>query len=171
MGIRQSLHHGICGTYGKGKSTSFGMQKSKNHIRGVHMKTKALKILLIIESTAIVLFFLWVFLVPGSTELLHESSPNGDYELIIRRIGGHDIFSPDHIKVLFRENNGSVPVYCAQFEVDINAGISPAKCAVEWQENGAEVVLCGMKSQYYIFPFKTLKDAKKSLYPYSPYSD
>lgn len=54
--------------------------------------------------------------------------------------------------------------YTALFEVDISSGGSYAKYAVEWLEDGVQIILSGHKSQYYILPFKTLEDADRLLY-------
>ena len=126
------------------------------------MKTRTMKILLIIQFLVIILLLMWIFSDEdgnNKTELLREVSPNGDYVLLIEELGTPTFFSEDRIKVTLYENNNSHEHYSAMFHVDILTGEGTAHYGIEWLEYGVQIILSGAESHYYILPFKTLDDS------------
>lgn len=121
------------------------------------MKTKTLKILLIVESVVMILLLWWFYSeITDSNNrivLLRENSPDGDYELIIQEIGKPRFFYPvDRIQVTLSDNNN--PGHYTAFRVDISTGGDFAKYEIEWMEDGVQIVLSGDKFLFYILPFK-----------------
>ena len=130
------------------------------------MKVRTLKILLIIQFVVIVLILMWIFgdVKDGNneTELLREISPDGNYVLLIEKLGNPGFFAVDRIKVKMYENN-TQEHYGVTFRVDISTGGGSAKYEIEWLEYGVQIILSGARSEYYILPFKTLEDSKRPI--------
>ena len=123
------------------------------------MKKCALKILLIIETFIIALGVLYVcycFIASKKTELYRETSPNGEFRLIISEIGTPDWpFGYDHLRVALYGTDGND--YRASFRADVaNKGMQ-AGFEVEWLEDSVQITLIGsgQPTAYYILPFKT----------------
>ena len=130
------------------------------------MKIRLLKILLIFETLFIVLWLLWgcfAFMTSKTTkitELLRETSPNGDYVLYIEELGEPDWpFGVDHLRVTLRENKES-DTDRVSFEADVSNDGGRACCEIEWLEDGVQIALKGSEqpTAYYVLPFKTLDD-------------
>ena len=87
------------------------------------MKSKVLKIAFCIETIIIVVFiicFLFSVRVENTTELLRETSPNGDYVIVINEKGEPDWpFGADHIEVRLFENTGG-DGYRISFEAEVH---------------------------------------------------
>ncbi|MCM1056086.1 MAG: hypothetical protein NC517_00540 [Firmicutes bacterium] len=127
------------------------------------MKTRTLIRLLIIESAVIVRLLTWTFgegTGGNRTELLRETSPDGDYVLLIEELGTPSSFfySLDRIQVTLCENS-SHEYYCASFRADIPTRGDTAEYEIQWMEDSVQIILSGHESQYYILPFKTLEDS------------
>ena len=133
------------------------------------MKTRTLKILLMIQSVVLVLILTWLFFkindANKETELLHEISPDGNYELLIEELGKPTffLFPIDQISVYLYENNNNQERYVVNYFVDIRTGGGMADYKIKWLEDGVQIVLSGLESHYYILPFKTLEDSKRHL--------
>ena len=132
------------------------------------MKTRTMKILLTIQSLVIILLLIWIFFeVKNSnnkTELLREISPDEDYVLLIEELGKPTffLFSINRIKVTLHENNSNKH-YVATFRVDVLTQKGTIHYAIEWLEDGVQIILSGAESYYYILPFKTLEDSRTLL--------
>ena len=133
------------------------------------MKTRTLKILLMIQSMVLVLILTWIFFkiknANKETELLREISPDGNYELLIKELGKPTLilFPIDYISVYLYENTNNQERYVVNYFVDIRTGGGMADYKIEWLEDGVQIVLSGLESHYYILPFKTLEDSKRHL--------
>ena len=131
------------------------------------MKTRFLKFLLIIQFVVIVLILMWIFFeVKGGntkTELLRVISPNGDYELLIEKLGKPTffLFPIDRIRVYLYENTNNQERYVVTFRVDVRTEGGTADYNIEWLEDGVQIILSGVEYHYYILPFKTLEDSKR----------
>lgn len=133
------------------------------------MKTRIVRIALVSE-TVVLLILLLVGLFRyvtevKRTELFNETSPDGNYTLLIQEIGEPDFpFGSDHIRVYLSEkrskDNPYKPYYRTEFNVDIPADGTQAGYRVEWLEDGVQVVLRGVRGSeaYYILPFKTIEE-------------
>jgi hypothetical protein len=122
------------------------------------MKSKILKILLGIE-TAILLLFAVYFAVcawtSGKTELLRESSPDGNYILIITRLGEPDWpFGSDHLRITLFEDTNS---YSVSFKADVANDGGYGNYEITWLDDGVQIALSGEEqpTAYYILPFQT----------------
>ena len=129
------------------------------------MKTKLLKVLLIVETAiiAIPLFgFCFSLITYKDKELFRETSPNGDYVLYIRELGEPDWpFGADHLRVtLFENNKNQYYYYRVSFHADVSNDGAPADFEVEWMKDSVQVILKGSEQPdaYYILPFRTLED-------------
>lgn len=126
------------------------------------MKSKTLKILLGIQTAIILLFVIWFAFcikVGETRELLRETSPNGNYVIVINEIGEPDWpFGADHIEVRLFENM-NVNGYRVSFEADVHNDGGHAGYKVEWFDNGVQIALSGEEqpTAYYFLPFKTLE--------------
>lgn len=127
------------------------------------MKSRIFKVLLSIETFIIVLEVLWfcfAFITNGKTELLRETSPNGDYLLVIQELGEPGwAFGSDHLRVLLYEKK-SAHFYKVSFDADVANNGMHASFEVEWMEDGVQIALkgCEQPTAFYILPFKTLPD-------------
>lgn len=127
------------------------------------MKSRVFKVLLSIETFIIVLEVLWIcfaLITSGKTELLRETSPNGDYLLVIQELGEPGwAFGKDHLRVLLYEKN-SAHFYKVSFDADVANNGMQAAFEVEWMEDGVQIALkgCEQPTAFYILPFKTLPD-------------
>lgn len=131
------------------------------------MKTRIMKIILIIQFAVIVLVLMWIFIqIKGArnkTELLREVSPDGDYVLLIEEEGSKPtflLFPIDRIRVTLYENVSMQERHGTSFCASVRTGGGTADYEIEWLEDGVQVILSGIKSQYYILPFKTFEDLK-----------
>jgi len=126
------------------------------------MKNRALKILLIIETSIIaiaVMYTCYIFISSKKTELYCETSPNGEFRLIISEIGTPDWpFGDDHLRVTIYGTDGNL--YMASFKADVANNGMQAGYEVEWLEDSVQIALIGsdQPTAYYILPFKTLED-------------
>ena len=133
------------------------------------MKTRTLKILLMIQSVILILIFTWIFFqikdAKKETELLREISPDGNYEFLIKELGKPTffLFPIDRFRVYLYENTNNKEHYVVSFRVDVRTGGGVADYKIEWLEDGVQIVLSGLESHYYILPFKTLEDSKRDL--------
>lgn len=133
------------------------------------MKTRTLKILLVIEF-AVIVFTLWcLFSGFGESnignELLRELSPDGDYELHIegKTVPNGLSSAFNHFKVTLYENNTPNP-YIVWFYTDFSVPGGPPRYAIEWMKDGVQIVLYGrFRSYVYILPFKTAEDKDRLL--------
>lgn len=131
------------------------------------MKTRTLKILLMIQSVVLVLILTWLFVkikdANKETELLHEISPDGNYELLIEELGKPTffLFPIDRIRVYLYENTNNQERYVVTFRVDVRTEGGTADYNIEWLEDGVQIILSGVEYHYYILPFKTLEDSKR----------
>ena len=127
------------------------------------MKSKVLKIVLGIETIIIIVIIIWLAFysrVSGTTELLRETSPKGDYVLVINEKGEPDWpFGADHLEVTLFENTGS-GCYRVSFDADVYNDGGRAGYKVEWLDDGVQIALSGEEqpTAYYILPFKTKND-------------
>ena len=97
-------------------------------------------------------------------ELLRETSPDGDYTLLIKRTAAPDFpFGEDHLQVtLFEvipENETPRIYYRASFKADVANDGAPAAYQIEWLEEGVQIALIGSEqpTAYYILPFKKIE--------------
>ena len=123
------------------------------------MKQKLLKILVCVE-TAIIVFFtiLCVFSlkISETKELLRETSPNGNYVIVINEKGEPDWpFGADHIEVRLFENIGA-DGYRVSFEADVSNDGARAGYEIEWLDDGVQIALSGKEqpTAYYFLPFE-----------------
>lgn len=127
------------------------------------MKQRILKILLFIETLIIVSVVLWgclTFVNSKKTELLRETSPGGNYLLIIQELGTPDWpFGADHLKISLYEQN-TEPRYRVSFQADVSNDGCTADYEIEWLEDSVQIALIGSEqpTAYYILPFKTLNE-------------
>lgn len=127
------------------------------------MKQRILKILLLIETLIIVSAVLWgcfTFMNSKKTELLRETSPDGNYLLIIQELGTPDWpFGADHLKISLYEQN-TEPRYRVSFQADVSNDGCTASYEIEWLEDSVHIALIGSEqpTAYYVLPFKTLDD-------------
>jgi len=127
------------------------------------MKQRILKILLLIETLIIASAVLWTcftFVNSKKTELLRETSPDGNYLLIIQELGTPDWpFGADHLIVSLYEQN-TEPRYRVSFQADVSNDGCMADYEIEWLEEGVQIVLIGSEqpTAYYVLPFKTLNE-------------
>ena len=129
--------------------------------------------LLVAEFMVIVLLFLWIFLYfyvglnSDNVELLHETSPDGDYELdIVETIEPFFSIYPAQITVRLYSSEYTYPAkrsYAVRFYTEVATGGGTVHYEIEWLEDGVLVILSGKKTQYYILPFKTQEDSRKLL--------
>lgn len=126
------------------------------------MKTRTMTILIFVQLVITVLLLKWI--IPddndsgSKTELLREISPDGDYVLLIER----DVpmsESIESVEVTLYENTNNDERYSASFEAEILKGKKNADYKIEWLEEGVQVILSGVISDYYILPFKTLENS------------
>lgn len=114
------------------------------------MKSKTLKVLLLIQSVAMVLVLGWLCLEVISSErttIIREDSPDGAYKLLVHE--SSFLFYPiDRIEVVLMVNDSA---YYKAFEVDIS---DFARCEIEWEKDGVRIVLHGQESLYYTLPFR-----------------
>lgn len=126
------------------------------------MKNRALKIVLILETCIIVMVAIYIchiFISGKKTELYRETSPNGEFRLIIHEIGTPDWpFGNDHLRVTLYGTNGNV--YIASFKAEVANNGMRAGYEVEWLKESVQISLSGSNqpTEYYILPFKTLED-------------
>lgn len=127
------------------------------------MKSWAFKILLSIETLIIVLevlLFCFALITNGKTALLWETSPDGDYLLIIQELGEPGWpFGDDTLRISLYGSK-SVHFYRVSLDADVANNGMQASFEVEWLEDGVQIVLmgCEQPAAYYILPFKTLPD-------------
>lgn len=125
------------------------------------MKQRILKIVLFIETLIIVLvLFCGCFTLMNSKtkELLRETSPDGNYLLIIQELGAPDWpFGADHLKVSLYEQNKENS-YRVSFKADVSNDGCTANYEVKWLEYGVQIALIGSEQPiaYYVLPYKTL---------------
>ena len=120
---------------------------------GAIMKPKTLKILLLIQSIAMVLALGWlcleIIISSERTTLICENSPDGAYTLLVHKSSKILLFHPiDHIQVVLCDNDS---VGYKAFDVDIS---DFARCEIEWEEDGVRIVLHGQEALYYTLPFR-----------------
>ncbi len=127
------------------------------------MKQRILKILILIETLIIVSAVLWscfVFVNSKKTELLRETSPDGDYLLIIQEMGTPDWpFGADHLNISLYEQKAD-PKYRVSFQADVSNDGCTADYEIEWLEDSVQIALIGSEqpTAYYVLPFKTLNE-------------
>lgn len=126
---------------------------SESHIWGATMKPKTLKILLLIQSVAMVLVLGWlcleIIISSERTTLICENSPDGAYTLLVHKSSKILLFHPiDHIQVVLSDNDS---VGYKASDVDIS---DFARCEIEWEEDGVRIVLHGPEALYYTLPFR-----------------
>ena len=137
------------------------------------MKKRTMKMLLVAEFMVIVLLFLWIFLYFyvrlnfDKVELLHETSPGGDFVLDIEETF-KPVFSiyPTQIRVRLYSSEYTYPgkrSYAVMFYTEVATGDGTVHYEIEWLEDGVLVILSGKDPQYYILPFTTLEDYRKLL--------
>nr|WP_300834552.1 hypothetical protein [uncultured Acetatifactor sp.] len=132
------------------------------------MKTKTLKILLVVEFviTVFVLYILLSAFREGGLgdELFREFSPDGKYELVIEgKTAPNGLYSAvSFFKVKLCENKAENP-YIVWFRAQISDEGGPPKYEAEWMEDGVRINLYGRRlvSYEYILPFKTAEDAER----------
>lgn len=123
------------------------------------MKQRILKILLLIETLIIVSAVLWgclTFVNSKKTELLRETSPDGNYLLIIQELGTPDWpFGADHLKISLYEQNAE-PRYRVSFQADVSNDGCTANYEIEWLEDSVQIALIGSEqpTAYYVLPLK-----------------
>jgi len=128
-----------------------------------YMKKRALKFICLIETIFIILVILYecfAFMNSKETEILRETSPNGDYVLCISEIGTPDWpFGKDHLFIMFYEND-NLENYRISFSADVANNGCKASYEIEWLEEGVLIALKGSEqpTAYYILPFKTLNE-------------
>lgn len=126
------------------------------------MKQRILKILLLIETLIIVSAMLWgclTFVNSKKTELLRETSPDGNYLLIVQELGTPNWpFGADHLKISLYEQNAE-PRYRVSFQADVSNDGCTANYEIEWLEDSVQIALIGSEqpTAYYVLPFKTLQ--------------
>ena len=132
------------------------------------MKTKTLKILLVVEFV-ITVFVLYILLSAFrerglGDELFREFSPDGKYELVIEgKTAPNGLYSAvSFFKVKLCENKAENP-YIVWFRAQISDEGGPPKYEAEWMEDGVRINLYGRRlvSYEYILPFKTAEDAER----------
>jgi hypothetical protein len=127
------------------------------------MKSKILKILLCIETTILLLFAVYIAIcakTSGKTELLREDSPDGNYVLIIERLGEPDWpFGSDHLRISLYEDADKGQYYVS-FKANVASDGGYGNYEIEWLDEGVQIALSGEEqpTAYYILPFKTLDD-------------
>ena len=108
------------------------------------MKTKTLKILLVVEFviTVFVLYILLSAFREGGLgdELFREFSPDGKYELVIEgKTAPNGLYSAvSFFKVKLCENKAENP-YIVWFRVQISDEGGPPKYEAEWMEDGVSI--------------------------------
>lgn len=137
------------------------------------MKKRTMKMLLVAEFMVIVLLFLWIFwyvyvgLNSDNVELLHETSPDGDYVLDIEEtIEPFFSIDPAQIRVRLYSSEYTYPgkrSYAVMFYTEVATRDRTVHYEIEWLEDGVLVILSGKEPHYYILPFKTLEDYRKLL--------
>ena len=130
------------------------------------MKTKTLKILLVVEFV-ITVFVLYILLSAFrerglGDELFREFSPDGKYELVIEgKTAPNGLNSAFYLfKEKLYENKAENP-YIVWFRAQISAPGGPPIYEVEWIEGGVRIGLYGYGNYDYILPFKTAEDAER----------
>lgn len=133
--------------------------------KGMYMKTKTLKILLVVEFliTVLILYCLLSAFRERRVgdELFREFSPDGEYELVINGMtapnGLYSAFS--YYKVMLYEAKAQNP-YRVWFCTEFPASRGRLEYEVEWLEDGVKIGLYGnMFEPYdYILPFKTSEE-------------
>lgn len=130
------------------------------------MKTKTLKILLVVEFviTVFVLYILLSAFREGGLgdELFREFSPDGKYELVIEgKTAPNGLYSAvSFFKVKLCENKAENP-YIVWFRAQISASGGPPVYEIEWIEDGVRIGLYGYQTYDYILLFKTAEDAER----------
>ena len=108
------------------------------------MRQRILKILLLIETLVIVSAVLWgclTFVNSKKTELLRETSPDGNYLLIIQELGTPAWpFGADHLKISLYEQNAE-PRYRVSFQADVSNDGCTANYEIEWLEDSVQIAL------------------------------
>lgn len=123
------------------------------------MKNMILKVIVLIETLVLILCILYVFLAiirSGKTELLRETSPNGEYILTITEIGLPDWpFGKDHLAINFFDKD-DFATYRISFSSDVANDGCKAGYEVEWLEEGVLIMLKGSEqpTAYFILPYK-----------------
>ena len=124
------------------------------------MKNKLLKLILIVETMVLILGICIVSInvfVNKKKEICKELSPNGNYVLVIHRIGKPDWpFGADHLQVsLFEKNNSSS--YRASFQADVSNDGMEASYEVTWRDDSVQIALIGSEqpTAYYLLPFES----------------
>jgi len=153
----------------------------------VVMKKNTLVILLIIETTVIILGLILHYaghfkvtensqelsdnsyellsVESADKELFRELSPDGNYTLVITAVGEPSFpFGTDQLKVtLFEtvhESEGPRRYYRASFRANVANDGARAEYKVEWLDDGVQIALSGEEqpTAYYVLPFKTLDE-------------
>ena len=123
------------------------------------MKTKAMKIALIVETAILLLAALagCLLLTGRSKELLRESSPDGRYTLSVTELGEPDWpFGADHLRVRLWAS-GRSDDFRVSFSADVANDGAEAAFDVQWQSDGVRVTLRGSEQPdaVYFLPFPT----------------
>ena len=126
------------------------------------MKNKLLKLILIVETGVLILgicvFSMNVF-VNKKKEKCKEVSPNGNYVLVIHRIGDPDWpFGADHLQVSLFEKNDPAS-YRTSFLSDVSNDGMEADYEVTWRDDGVQIALMGSEqpTAYYVLPFRSIE--------------
>lgn len=124
------------------------------------MKRKWPFVIIALETFVILLFIaLTVLLFEAryeKTEILREQSPDGQYTVVIWRIGEPDWpFGAVHVEItLFGEEE--TPDIFHRFQADIANDGGEGTCAIDWLEDGVQITLSGSEQpdEVYILPFR-----------------
>ena len=125
---------------------------------------KILKRIIVGESIVIAMLLLWIIYqtvnAKHTTVQFQEASPDGNYTLCIEKLGKPTyILHPlDRIRIRFYENEAKEERYSIMFYVNVHTNGNKADCNVEWLDDGAQIVLSGTESQYYVLPFVPHKE-------------
>ena len=125
---------------------------------------KILKRIIVGESIVIAMLLLWILYqivnAKHTTVQFQEASPDGSYTLCIEELGKPTpiLYPLDRIRIRFYENEVKEERYSIMFYVNIHTNGNKANCNVELFDDGAQIVLSGTESQYYVLPFVTLKE-------------
>ena len=123
------------------------------------MKNKVLKILLIVETMVLILGICIVSInvfVNKKKEICKEVSPNGNYVLVIHRIGEPDWpYGADHLQISLFEKNDPAS-YRASFLSDVSNDGMEASYEVTWRDDSVQIALIGSEqpTAYYVLPFE-----------------
>lgn len=126
------------------------------------MKSKALKIAFCLETIVLVVLIVLIFFsvrTKRTTELLRETSPNGDFVIVVSEKGEPDWpFGPAHVEVSLFETGDSG--YRVSIESEVHNDGGHAGVQVAWLEESVQIVLSGKEQPdaAVLLPLRTLTD-------------